>query len=68
MKDGPTSAPPPAATHEPLRYNPCIDDPFVPLCRTDDPLAAHATAAWSAFATQLFIGSARRQIFKTSWR
>jgi LysR family transcriptional regulator, carnitine catabolism transcriptional activator len=44
---------------EPLRYVHCVDDPFVLLCRSDDPLAARSTATWSAFAGRPFIPSAR---------
>jgi DNA-binding transcriptional LysR family regulator len=44
--------------HEPLRYVHCVDDPFVLLCRSDDPLAARPTATWSVFAGRPFIPSA----------
>lgn len=40
-----------------LRYLPLLDDPFVLLCHRDDPLAAQATALWSAFASRPFIAS-----------
>jgi len=42
---------------EALRYRHWIDDPFLLLCRADDPLAARASASWSVFAQQPFIAS-----------
>ncbi|GER16981.1 LysR family transcriptional regulator [Variovorax boronicumulans] len=44
-------------THEPLLYRHLRDDPFVLLCRRDDPLAARGSVSWSVFATRPFIAS-----------
>jgi DNA-binding transcriptional LysR family regulator len=43
--------------HEPLRYRHWLDDPFVLVCRADDPLAARRSVPWSVFAGQPFIAS-----------
>lgn len=40
-----------------LRYTHLLDDPFVLLCRRDDPLARRASQAWTVFGTRPFIGS-----------
>jgi LysR family carnitine catabolism transcriptional activator len=42
---------------EPMLYRHLIDDPFMLLCRRDDPLAHRASVAWSVFATRPFIAS-----------
>lgn len=43
--------------HEPLQYRHLLDDPFMLLCRRDDPLAGKASVPWSAFASRPFIAS-----------
>ncbi|MBP7451272.1 MAG: LysR family transcriptional regulator [Ottowia sp.] len=43
-----------------LRYRHLLDDPFVLLCRQDDPLAVRKEVPWSIFATRPFIGSQPR--------
>ena len=43
---------------ETSRYRHWIDDPFLLLCRADDPLAGRGSAPWSVFAQQPFIASA----------
>ena len=40
-----------------LRYTHLLDDPFVLVCRRDDPLARRKAAPWTAFAGRPFIGS-----------
>ena len=40
-----------------LRYQHVLDDPFVLLCRHDDPLARQRTASWRAFADRPFIAA-----------
>ena len=45
---------------EPMLYRHLIDDPFMLLCRRDDPLASRASVAWSVFATRPFIASGFR--------
>ncbi|WP_421956425.1 LysR family transcriptional regulator [Polaromonas sp.] len=40
-----------------LRYTHLFDDPFVLLCRRDDPLARLKAAPWSVFAKHPFIAS-----------
>lgn len=40
-----------------LRYTHLLDDPFVLLCRRDDPLARLKAAPWSVFAKHPFIAS-----------
>jgi LysR family transcriptional regulator, carnitine catabolism transcriptional activator len=40
-----------------LRYTHLMDDPFVLLCRRDDPLAERKSVPWSVFGTRSFIGS-----------
>jgi DNA-binding transcriptional LysR family regulator len=40
-----------------LRYQHVLDDPFVLLCRRDDPLARRRTASWRAFADRPFIAA-----------
>lgn len=52
---GITVEPPPDAR---LRYTHLLDDPFVLLCRHDDPLARQAAAPWTAFADRAVIVSA----------
>jgi DNA-binding transcriptional LysR family regulator len=51
---GITVEPPPDAR---LRYTHLLDDPFVLVCRSDDPLARRKFAAWTAFGGQPFVGS-----------
>lgn len=41
-----------------LQYRHLLDDPFVLLCRRDDPLAARASVPWSVFATRPCLVSA----------
>jgi len=43
-----------------MLYRHLIDDPFMLLCRRDDPLASRASVAWSVFATRPFIASGFR--------
>ena len=43
--------------HAPLRYTHLFDEPFLLVCRRDDPLARLKSVAWSAFASRPFIGS-----------
>lgn len=50
--------------NEPMQYRHLFDDPFVLLCRRDDPLAARSSVSWSVFATRPFIASG----FKSSIR
>ncbi len=45
---------------EPMLYRHLIDDPFVLLCRHDDPLASRASVAWSVFTGRPFIASGFR--------
>ena len=40
-----------------LRYQHVLDDPFVLLCRADDPLARQRTVSWRAFADRPFIAA-----------
>lgn len=40
-----------------LHYRHVLDDPFVLLCRRDDPLAAQAFVGWSVFGSRPFIAS-----------
>lgn len=40
-----------------LRYRHLLNDPFVLLCRQDDPLAARASVPWSVFTTRPFLRS-----------
>ena len=47
------------AAHEPVRYRHWLDDPFVLLCRADDPLAARRTVPWTVFAGRPFLASSR---------
>jgi DNA-binding transcriptional LysR family regulator len=42
---------------EASRYRHWIDDPFLLLCRADDPPAARGSVHWSVFAQQPFIAS-----------
>ncbi len=42
----------------PLRYTHLIDDPFVLVCRRDDPLARQKVAPWTVFTHQPFLRSA----------
>lgn len=42
---------------ERLRYTHLLDDPFVLVCRRDDPLARRKSVAWTVFAGRPFIGS-----------
>jgi len=46
--------------HEPLRFRHWLDDPFVLVCRADDPLAQRRTVPWSVFASHPFIASSVR--------
>lgn len=48
------------APQEPLQYRHLFDDPFVLLCRRDDPLAARSSLPWSVFAARPFIASGFR--------
>lgn len=51
------------AAQEPLHYRHLFDDPFVLVCRRDDPLAARSSVSWSAFASRPFIaGNAKSSI------
>ncbi|MBH1964702.1 MAG: LysR family transcriptional regulator [Comamonadaceae bacterium] len=43
-----------------LRYRHMLNDPFVLLCRRDDPLANKESVPWSVFTTRPFIGSQKR--------
>ncbi len=43
--------------HEPLQYRHLLDDPFMLLCRHDDPLASRASVPWSVFTSRPFIAS-----------
>lgn len=45
------------APQEPMLYRHLIDDPFMLLCRRDDPLATRQSVAWSVFAKRAFIAS-----------
>jgi DNA-binding transcriptional LysR family regulator len=40
-----------------LRYTHLLDDPFVLVCRGDDPLARRKSVPWTAFSGRAFIGS-----------
>ena len=40
-----------------LRYQHVLDDPFVLLCRRDDPLAARRSAGWRVFAERPFLAA-----------
>jgi DNA-binding transcriptional LysR family regulator len=40
-----------------LHYRHVREDPFLLLCRRDDPLAAQSTAGWSVFGSRPFIAS-----------
>lgn len=51
---GITVEPPPDAR---LRYTHLFDDPFVLVCRSDDPLARLKVAQWTVFAGRPYIGS-----------
>jgi len=44
-------------SHEPMQYRHLFDDPFVLLCRRDDPLAERSSVSWSVFASRPFIAS-----------
>ena len=46
------------APHQRLQYRHLHDDPFVLVCRHDDPLAARAAVPWSVFATRPVLLSA----------
>ena len=46
------------APQQRLQYRHLQDDPFVLLCRRDDPLAAQASVSWSVFTTRPCIVSA----------
>ena len=48
------------APQEPLLYRHLLDDPFVLLCRRDDPLSAKSSVPWSVFAARPFIASSFR--------
>jgi DNA-binding transcriptional LysR family regulator len=48
------------APHQRLHYRPLMDDPFVLLCRRDDPLASARSLPWSVFASHPFIASQPR--------
>lgn len=48
-----------AAPQQSLHFEPLRDDPFVLLCRCDEPLAARAAVPWTAFAGRPFIASGR---------
>ncbi len=48
------------APQQRLHYRHLHDDPFVLVCRRDDPLAARASVPWSVFATQPCIVSGPR--------
>ncbi|MFD1710716.1 LysR family transcriptional regulator [Ottowia sp. GY511] len=43
-----------------LRYHHLLDDPFMLLCRRDDPLAARLSVPWSIFAARAFIAAQPR--------
>jgi len=43
-----------------LRYQALLEDPFVLVCRRDDPLAARKWVPWSVFATRPFLASAQQ--------
>ena len=43
-----------------VRYHHLLDDPFVLLCRSDDPLAARETVPWSVFATRDYVAAQPR--------
>lgn len=45
---------------EPMQYRHLMDDPFVLLCRRDDPLAGRPSVSWSVFASRPFIASSLR--------
>lgn len=45
------------AAGEPLHYRHLLDDPFVLLCRRDDPLCTKPSLPWSTFASRPFIAS-----------
>ena len=45
------------APHQRLHYRHLHDDPFVLLCRHDDPLAMRASVPWSVFTSRPFIAS-----------
>lgn len=51
-------------SNEPMQYRHLFDDPFVLLCRRDDPLAEWSSVSWSVFASRPFIASG----FKSSIR
>ena len=46
------------APQQRLQYRHLHDDPFMLVCRRDDPLAARASVPWSVFGTRPFIVSA----------
>lgn len=48
------------AAEQSLKFEHLVDDPFVLLCRRDDPLAARAAVTWSALAGRPFIASSVR--------
>ena len=43
-----------------LRYRHLLDDPFMLLCRDDDPLATRASVPWSIFTTRDYISAQPR--------
>lgn len=50
----------PPASPQSLHFEHLCDDPFVMLCRRDEPLAARATVPWTAFAGRPFLASSAR--------
>ena len=42
---------------EPMQYRHLLDDPFVLLCRRDNPLASRPSVPWAVFRTSPFIAS-----------
>ena len=40
-----------------LRYQPVLDDPFVLVCRADDPLATRRSVGWRVFTERPFIAA-----------
>lgn len=53
------------APHQRLHYRHLHDDPFVLVCRRDDPLAARKVVPWSVFTTRPCIVSAPRSSIRS---
>lgn len=48
-----------------LRYQALLEDPFVLVCRRDDPLATRKWVPWSVFATRPFPATAQQSSIRS---